>query len=153
MLVSIGERSALVQIAGRANFTSSVDFVQGGVDLGKTQYIDAYQRGNFWKFVKTNSNYHVLLGNVSVLPEQTINVTASQGSVITNPFLPGKKVGTMDINAFDVKLQGFLSQFSQITPDNVARLEQAWAFDAGASNLQVTPIVVGGSMYLTAGSG
>jgi anti-sigma B factor antagonist len=26
MLVSIGERSALVQIAGRANFTSSVDF-------------------------------------------------------------------------------------------------------------------------------
>ena len=26
MLVSIGEKSAMVQIAGRANFTSSVDF-------------------------------------------------------------------------------------------------------------------------------
>ena len=100
-------------------FTASVDFVQGGVDLGKTQYIDAYQRGNFWKVVKNNSSYHVLLGTPTILPTQTINVSASQGSVITNPFLAGHKVGTMDIFAFDAALQGFLSTFTQITPDSL----------------------------------
>ncbi|MEO7274179.1 MAG: pyrroloquinoline quinone-dependent dehydrogenase [Vicinamibacterales bacterium] len=43
------------------------------------------------------------------------------------------------------------SPLLQITPDNVARLQPAWTFDAVDSNLQVTPIVVGGLMYLTAG--
>jgi hypothetical protein len=41
---------------------------------------------------------------------------------------------------------------TQITPENVASLQVAWTFDAGASNLQVTPIVVGGRMYVSAGS-
>ncbi len=44
------------------------------------------------------------------------------------------------------------SSLTQITPQNVARLQVAWTFDAGASNLQVTPLVVGGLMYLAAGS-
>jgi quinoprotein glucose dehydrogenase len=44
------------------------------------------------------------------------------------------------------------SPLTQITPENVARLQVAWTFDAGASNLQVTPIVVGGRMYISAGS-
>src|SRR5204863_2922437 len=42
---------------------SVVDFTSGGQDLGKTQYIDAYQRGNFWGAnVQQNTNYHVVLG-------------------------------------------------------------------------------------------
>ena len=44
------------------------------------------------------------------------------------------------------------SALTQITKDSVARLEQAWSFDTGANNLQVTPIVAGGVMYLTAAS-
>lgn len=44
------------------------------------------------------------------------------------------------------------STAAQITRENVARLEQAWSFDTGATNLQVTPIVVSGVMYLTAGN-
>ena len=44
------------------------------------------------------------------------------------------------------------SPLTQITKDNVARLEQAWSFETGANNLQVTPIVVGGVMYITAAS-
>ena len=44
------------------------------------------------------------------------------------------------------------STAAQITRENVARLEQAWSFDTGATNLQVTPIVVGGVMYLGAGN-
>src|SRR3954463_1040265 len=43
------------------------------------------------------------------------------------------------------------SPLKQITPANVARLQKAWAFDTGAPGIQVTPIVVNGIMYVTAG--
>src|SRR6185503_14820382 len=43
------------------------------------------------------------------------------------------------------------SPLKQITPANVARLQPAWTFDTGATGIQVTPLVVGGIMYLTAG--
>lgn len=88
-------------------FQSGIDFIQGGVDLGNTQYLDAYQRGNFWYNVKTNSNYHVLLSAPTVLTERTINVAAGEGKVINNPFAPGR-VGTMDINDFDQQVQSYL---------------------------------------------
>ena len=96
-------------------FVSGVNFTQGGTNLGTTQYIDAYQRGNFWSSVSTNTNYHVLLGTPTVLTEQTITVTRAQGSVINNPFGSGK-VGTMSINSFDSKLQTFMHGFAQINP-------------------------------------
>jgi hypothetical protein len=96
-------------------FASAVDFVQGGTNLGTTQYEDAFQRGNFWSTVQTNSSYHVLLGSPTVLTEQTINVSQAQGKVITNPFASGK-VGTMTISSFDSKLQTFIRSFSQINP-------------------------------------
>jgi competence ComEA-like helix-hairpin-helix protein len=44
------------------------------------------------------------------------------------------------------------SPLTQITPKNVATLQQAWVFDTGSSNLQVTPLVIDGQMYVTAGS-
>ncbi len=44
------------------------------------------------------------------------------------------------------------SPLTQITPANVTDLEQAWSFDTGVTNLQVTPIVVDGLMYLTGGT-
>jgi glucose dehydrogenase/type 1 glutamine amidotransferase len=43
------------------------------------------------------------------------------------------------------------SPLDQITVGNVASLKVAWTFDTGAPNLQVTPLVVGGLMYVTAG--
>jgi quinoprotein glucose dehydrogenase len=44
------------------------------------------------------------------------------------------------------------SPLAQITRQNVDRLQQAWTFETGAKDLQVTPIVVNGLMYLTAGA-
>jgi hypothetical protein len=95
---------------------SNVDFVQGGTDLGKTQYIDAFQRGNFWSVVKKNSNYHVLLGKPTVLPEQTIN--CNTGDCTVGPQF-GKIVGMMDINHFDGIVQGYLAKFTQIQPNTL----------------------------------
>ncbi len=44
------------------------------------------------------------------------------------------------------------SPLTQIDKRNVGRLQQAWSFDTGARDLQVTPLVINGVMYLTAGS-
>jgi len=44
------------------------------------------------------------------------------------------------------------SPLKQITPANVSSLQVAWTFDAGANGVGSTPLVVGGVMYLTAGS-
>src|SRR6185436_9864596 len=41
------------------------------------------------------------------------------------------------------------SPLKQITPANVAQLQPAWTFDTGATGIQVTPLVVGGIMYVT----
>lgn len=43
------------------------------------------------------------------------------------------------------------SPLKQITPANVAELQPVWTFDTGATNIQVTPLVVGGRMYISAG--
>jgi hypothetical protein len=112
-------------------FNSGVDFTQGGTDLGTTQYIDAFQRGNFWSTVSTNTGYHVLLGTPTVLPEQHLTVSASQGGVINNPFGSGV-VGTYDINLFDNSIQTWMAKFSQINPG-------------------VLPIFITYDIYLTSG--
>ena len=96
-------------------FQSEFDYVQGGTDIGRTQYIDAYERANFWTDVQTNTKYHVLFKTV-LGPTQTINVSSGQGSVISNPW-SGIPTGTMDINAFDAQLQTIIHKFSQIQPN------------------------------------
>ena len=96
-------------------FNSGIDFVQGGVDLGNTQYIDAFQRGNFWSDVVTNTNYHVLL-NLVVLPTETLAVPASSGKTGTEF---GVNAALVDINFFDAKLQQMISGNSQITPNSL----------------------------------
>jgi hypothetical protein len=117
-------------------FNPGVNFTQGGTNLGTTQYIDAFQRGNFWKYVhlKANSGYHVLLGQPTVLAEQTITVSnANLGGVFSNPFGSGV-VGTYDIDAFDAKLQTFITKFKQVNPG-------------------VLPLFISTDIYLTEGGG
>src|ERR1700692_498033 len=96
-------------------FNPGVNFTQGGTNLGTTQYIDAFQRGNFWKYVHTFTGYHVLLGKPVVLAERSITVPKSLGAVYSNPFGTGV-VGTYDINAFDAKLQSYMTYFTKINP-------------------------------------
>jgi quinoprotein glucose dehydrogenase len=44
------------------------------------------------------------------------------------------------------------SPLTQITPKNVHTLTPAWTFDTGATAMQVTPLVIDGVMYVTAGT-
>jgi len=97
-------------------FTNTTTFIQGGVNVGTTQYIDAYQRANFWSIVQNNPNYHLLLGAPTVLPEQTINVSALNGTTGT-PF--GSTAGEVGINFFDNQVRSLITSFTQITPNSL----------------------------------
>jgi hypothetical protein len=111
-----GNLSTVAMVKQSPIFLSEFDYVQGGTDLGKTQYIDAYQRGNLWEAVQVNKKYHIILKPI-VGPVQTFNVPANEGNVISNPW-SGIPTGTADINWFDTQLQAVLQKYqAQITPD------------------------------------
>jgi hypothetical protein len=97
-------------------FTTTTTFIQGGVNVGATQYIDAYQRANFWGIVQNNPNYHLLLGTPTVLPEQTINVSALNGTTGT-PF--GSTAGEVGLNFFDNQVRSLITKFTQIVPNSL----------------------------------
>jgi hypothetical protein len=89
----------------------SQEYIQGSVDVGSTQYIDAYQRANFWSIVKKNSDYHLFISGPAVLDEQTLSPPAAYGT-IGSPL--GYRVGEVDINWFDLQLQTIIKATSQI---------------------------------------
>jgi hypothetical protein len=95
-------------------FDSSTTYVQGGVNVGTTQYIDAFQRANFWGTVQTNSNYHLKLGGPVLIAEQTLSPPSNLGTT-GSPF--GHTAGLVDINWFDAQLQSIISRFTQIQPN------------------------------------
>jgi len=113
-----GQKVSVLQTILNSPIFEGIDFKQGGVDLGKTQYEDAYERGSFWKYVSKNTKYHVLLGKPTVLAEQTIKVTPAEGQVGNNPF-GGGLVGYFDPNVMDSLIQGYMQKFSQIHPNSL----------------------------------
>src|SRR5258708_24119333 len=80
-------------------FDSTTTYTQGGVNVGTTQYIDAYQRANFWGTVQTNTNYHVLLGGPKLATEQTLSPPKNFRKT-GSPF--GFTARLVDINSFDL---------------------------------------------------
>ena len=95
-------------------FASTVDFTSGGTDMGTTQYIDAYQRANFWD--GTGNPSHLLLGGPTVLAEQTLNVPKRSG---TTGVVFGFTAGLVDINYFDTQVHTMLTNLG-ITPNTFA---------------------------------
>ena len=97
-------------------FKAGIDFIQGGTNLGNTQYIDAFQRGNFWGTVSKHTGYHLVLGTPTVMPELTLNVGTSHGKLATEF---GVKVGLADLNWFDSQLQTYMTGHSSIVPNSL----------------------------------
>ncbi len=84
----------------------SANFNFGGTPVGETQYVDAFQRSNFWQPLGgEDSGYHVLLNPVNTLSAVVINVPAAHGAAV-----PGSLVGlcstlgVVDINWLDAYL-------------------------------------------------
>ena len=74
-------------------------FTFGPTAVGDTQYLDAFQRGNFWQFVG-GTGYHTLL-NPHVLPAVTINLPGKLG--LAGRF--GGTCGPLAIVNFTVMMQ------------------------------------------------
>ncbi len=83
---------------------SSIPFTSGGVSMGTTQYIDAYQRANFWD--ATGNPSHLLLGGPTVLAEQTLKVPKRSG---TTGVVFGFNAGLVDISYFDAQAHTILT--------------------------------------------
>ncbi len=98
-------------------FDMTTNYTQGGVNVGTTQYIDAFQRANFWSIVQNNQNSHVLLGGptfrVQILPEITLNVPAASGHQGTEF---GVDVALVDINYYDTQISNYMAQSQTINP-------------------------------------
>jgi len=94
--------------------------------VGTTQYIDAYQRANFWSIVQNNPNSHLLLSGpsagVRVLPELTLNVPANLGKQGVEG---GVNVALADINYFDAQLYSYMVHNNVINPTGFPIFETA----------------------------
>ncbi|HVN21218.1 MAG TPA: hypothetical protein VMU05_20700 [Dongiaceae bacterium] len=87
-------------------FDSTTTYIQGGVNVGTTQYIDAYQRANFWGTVQSHTNSHLLLSQ-SVLAEQSLSPSRTYGKT-GSPF--GFTAAEVDINWFDAQIPTLISK-------------------------------------------
>jgi hypothetical protein len=97
-------------------FSSAITFTSGGVSMGATQYIDAYQRANFWGTVSAHTGYHVLLGTPTIQPEVTLTVPKRSGAIGT-PF--GHTAAEVDINYFNSQIQTIMTNTAAIQPNTL----------------------------------
>lgn len=80
---------------------NNASWAPGGTNVGNTQYLDFYQRANFWQTVKTNPAYHLLL-SASAVPAIQVTVPAASGK---SSSAPCGRTGAMELNWLDALLQ------------------------------------------------
>jgi hypothetical protein len=81
-------------------------FTFGGTFVGNTQYVDAFQRANFWQLVG-DTKYHTLLRPIKTLPAIHVDAPTGIGGGLAEIGLPG--CGThaaIDFNSFDELVVG-----------------------------------------------
>jgi len=111
-----GGLSAIQNTVQSPLFDMTTTYIQGGTNVGTTQYIDAYQRANFWGTVQSHLGYHLLLSPVpTVLNTVTLNVPAASGKIAA-PF--GESVAEVDINYMDAQINSLITQLG-IQPDQL----------------------------------
>ncbi len=83
----------------------ATNFSFGGTSVGDTQYIDAFQRANFWQLVG-GTDYHTLANPVLYQPI-SLNIQPGKGLGIPSS-LSGScgPLGIVDINTLDSILTG-----------------------------------------------
>ncbi len=121
-----GPMSPLARTVLSPIFDKTTTYTQGGVDVGTTQYEDAFQRANFWSIVQNNPNSHILLGgptsHLAILPEITLNVPSGSGH---QGIQFGIHVAEVDINYFDTQISNYMAQSQIINPTGFPMFETA----------------------------
>lgn len=99
-----GTSRSVLQNTVSSPIFATTDYVSGGTDMGVTQYIDAYQRANFWG--TNGSSSHLLLGSPTIASEVTLSPPTRYGSTGT---VFGFTAGLVDINWFDSQLHTIMT--------------------------------------------
>jgi hypothetical protein len=89
-------------VANSPIFTKSTVWKLNGIDVGQTQYIDAFQRAEFWSKV-TGTNYHVLFNRSQLTSQKKTFI----GSLV--PATGCEKLGAVDINTMDAAVQHLIT--------------------------------------------
>jgi hypothetical protein len=92
-VLSLVEESPLFQNA---------PFTMNGVSMGSRQYLDAFQRGNFWSYVAGTPYQTVFSSTPTVLPAVSVTVPSANGST---QFGVCGLFGAMEVNWWDNLLQ------------------------------------------------
>ncbi len=103
----LGGATAVARTLRSPVFTKRA-YTVGGTSLGTGQFVDIFQRANFFKFTKPggiNPGYHVNLA-VKVLPKLELSVTGTELATACG------KVGMIDINTFEYQLLAHLDDFA-----------------------------------------
>ncbi len=102
-------KGTAVVLTQQSPIMQSTPFSMGSTDVGSTQYIDAFQRGNFWTdVVTTGDSYHTMLSPVT-LNAITVNVPAGSGLTCSLAQYNGcGNIGFIDNSWFDPYLQNTL---------------------------------------------
>lgn len=92
-------------------FDSTTTYIQNGVNLGTTQFLDAFQRGNFWQILQSvgHANYHLMLAQPSIVtPEQSVDVPPADGCVDSGRY--GFPLGEMSFYWLYPQLEAIVSK-------------------------------------------
>ncbi len=102
-----GGKSAVARTLSSPLFTAR-SYRAGTKPLGTGQFVDIFQRANFYKFTKPgsiNPGYHVKLA-VKVLPKMTFTVSGTEDAAKCG------RLGKIEMNTFDYQLLTHLQDFS-----------------------------------------
>ncbi len=99
----MGDSRSATTLTAQSPLFNPHNFTPGGTSVGSTQYIDAFQRANFWSLVTTTSpDYHVKFHIIKTTPVQTLNVPAFFGYATSGG--PGKPIGYVNSSWWDGQL-------------------------------------------------
>lgn len=97
--LDLAQQSPIFQPAG---------FTMGGIDVGIAQYVDAFERANFWSNVSpTQDRYHTALSPVTTLGALTVTVPSGDGVTDSASKFSGcGNIGVMNLNWWDPYVRG-----------------------------------------------
>jgi len=99
-----------VQVIQNSPLFTNNNYTMNGVNVGNTQYIDAFQRASFWSLVG-GTPYHLLFSPV-LLPSFHVTYTNNTTVAANDPGLSSPPscghLGIIDINAFDANTNSFI---------------------------------------------
>lgn len=110
----------------------NVSFSMNGASIGSTQYLDAFQRANFWSKVSGTPYHTVFSTSPAMLAPVSLTVPAADGSTLPGILFGGcRDLATVDINWWDNEIQTVIlpnlasqgvgpQNFPQIVLDSVA---------------------------------